>query len=138
MKLDQIQLIQLPKIMDERGNLTFLEGENHIPFKIKRTYMIYDVPGGEIRGSHAYKELDEVIIALSGCFDLLVDDGDETKVYTLNRSYNAIYVPHGLWRTLQNFSTNALCLVLASTDYNEDDYIRNYDEFLNYNKYGTK
>lgn len=138
MKLDKIELIQLPKIMDERGNLTFLEGEKHIPFKIKRTYMIYDVPGGEIRGSHAYKELDEVIIALSGCFDLLVDDGDKTKVYTLNRSYNAIYVPHGLWRTLQNFSTNALCLVLASTDYDEEDYIRDYEEFLNYNKYGAK
>jgi dTDP-4-dehydrorhamnose 3,5-epimerase-like enzyme len=131
MTINDIKVIQLPKIIDERGNLTFLEGENHIPFKIKRTYMIYDVPGGEIRGSHAYKELDEVIIALSGCFDLVIDDGKKTIVFTLNRSYNAIYVPHGLWRTLQNFSTNSLCMVLASTDYNEDDYIRNYDEFLN-------
>lgn len=133
MNLSDVRLIQLPKIMDERGNLTFVEGENHIPFKIKRTYMIYDVPGGEIRGSHAYKELDEVIISLSGCFDLIVDDGVETKTFTLNRSYNAIYVPHGLWRTLSNFSTNSLCLVLASTDYNELDYIRTYSDFLTFN-----
>lgn len=136
MKLSDIQIIQLPKIMDERGNLTFVEGENHIPFKIKRTYMIYDVPGGEIRGSHAYKELDEVIISLSGCFDLVVSDGIETRTFTLNRSYNAVYVPHGLWRTLQNFSTNALSLVLASTEYNEDDYIRNYNDFISFNQYG--
>lgn len=136
MKLSDVQLIQLPKIMDERGNLTFVEGENHIPFKIKRTYMIYDVPGGEIRGSHAYKELDEVIISLSGCFDLVVSDGIETRTFTLNRSYNAVYVPHGLWRTLQNFSTNALSLVLASTEYNEDDYIRDYNDFISFNQHG--
>ncbi len=136
MKLEDIQQIQLPKIIDERGNLTFIEGENHIPFKIKRTYMIYDVPGGEIRGSHAYKELDEVIISLSGCFDLVVSDGTESKTFTLNRSYNAVYVPHGLWRTLQNFSTNSLCLVLASTDYDEEDYIRDYNDFLDFNEYG--
>jgi dTDP-4-dehydrorhamnose 3,5-epimerase-like enzyme len=136
MTLDNIKQIQLPKIMDERGNLTFIEGENHIPFKIKRTYMIYDVPGGEIRGSHAYKELDEVIISLSGCFDLVVSDGVETQTFTLNRSYNAVYVPHGLWRTLQNFSTNALSLVLASTEYNEDDYIRDYNDFISFNQHG--
>lgn len=136
MTINDIKIIELPKIMDERGNLTFVEGENHIPFKIKRTYMIYDVPGGEIRGSHAYKMLDEVIISLSGCFDLVVSDGNNTKIFTLNRSYNAIYVPHGLWRTLQNFSTNALALVLASTDYNEDDYIRDYNEFIKFNKNG--
>lgn len=136
MTLDDIRQIQLPKIMDERGNLTFVEGENHIPFKIKRTYMIYDVPGGEIRGSHAYKELDEVIISLSGCFDLVVSDGVETRTFTLNRSYNAVYVPHGLWRTLQNFSTNALSLVLASTEYNEDDYIRDYNDFISFNQHG--
>ncbi len=134
MNLSNVKQIQLPKIMDERGNLTFIEGENHIPFKIKRTYMIYDVPGGEKRGSHAYKELDEVIVSLSGSFDLVVSDGKETKTYTLNRSYHAIYVPHGLWRTLENFSTNSLCLVLASTDYDEDDYVRDYTEFLNMNK----
>lgn len=136
MKVGDIKFIQLPKIMDERGNLTFVEGENHIPFKIKRTYMIYDVPGGEIRGSHAYKELDEVIISLSGCFDLVVSDGVDTQTFTLNRSYNAVYVPHGLWRTLQNFSTNALSLVLASTEYNEDDYIRDYKDFISFNKHG--
>ena len=95
--------------------------------------MIYDVPGGEIRGSHAYKELDEVIIALSGSFDLEIEDGSKKIVYTLNRSYNAIYVPHGLWRTLKNFSTNALCLVLASTEYNENDYIRDYNNFIKLN-----
>lgn len=135
MKIDDIKFIELPKFMDERGNLTFVEGENHIPFSIKRTYMIYDVPGGEIRGSHAYKELDEVIIALSGAFDIVVEDGNDKVVLTLNRSYNAYYVPHGLWRTLQNFSTNALCLVLASTDFNEEDYIRDYDEFLKFNRH---
>jgi dTDP-4-dehydrorhamnose 3,5-epimerase-like enzyme len=137
MKLSDVKLIQLPKIVDERGNLTFVEGENHVPFPIKRTYMIYDVPGGEIRGSHSYKQLDEVIISLSGCFDLVLNDGVDTVTYTLNRSYNAIYVPHGLWRTLQNFSTNSLCLVLASTEYDEADYIRNYDEFLAFNQDGN-
>lgn len=134
MKIKDIKQIVLPKIMDERGNLTYVEGNNHIPFSIKRTYLIYDVPGGEIRGSHAYKELDEVIISLSGCFDLVVDDGTETKTFSLNRSYNAVYVPHGLWRTLQNFSTNALCMVLASTEYDESDYIRNYNDFLLFNE----
>ena len=135
MTVDDVKMIQLPKIIDERGNLTFIEGNNHIPFEIKRTYMIYDVPGGEIRGSHAYKELDEVIVSLSGCFDLVVEDGNSEKTFTLNRSYNAIFVPHGLWRTLKNFSTNSLCLVLASTEYDEDDYIRNYDDFIKYNQY---
>lgn len=138
MDITNIELISLPKIMDERGNLTFVEAENHVPFKIKRTYMIYDVPGGEIRGSHAYKELDELIVALSGSFDLVVNDGVNEKTYTLNRSYNAIYVPHGLWRTLQNFSTNSLCLVLASTDYDETDYIRNYEDYLKYQNYEYK
>lgn len=133
MNISSVKQILLPKIMDERGNLTFIEGDNHIPFKIKRTYMIYDVPGGEKRGSHAYKELDEVIVSLSGSFDLVVSDGIETITYTLNRSYNAIYVPHGLWRTLENFSTNSLCLVLASTDYNEEDYIRDFNEFIKLN-----
>lgn len=136
MTVDDVKIIQLPKIIDDRGNLTFVEGNNHIPFKIKRTYMIYDVPGGEIRGSHAYKELNEVIISLSGCFDLVVEDGRRKRTFTLNRSYNAVYVPHGLWRTLQNFSTNSLCMVLASTDYCEADYIRNYDDFIAFNQNG--
>ncbi len=138
MTLNDIQIIELPKIMDERGNLTFIEAQNHVPFDIRRTYMIYDVPGGEIRGSHAYKELDELIVALSGSFDLVVNDGGNEKTYTLNRSYNAIYVPHGLWRTLQNFSTNSLCLVLASTDYDETDYIRDYEDYLKYQNYEYK
>ena len=120
MHIKDIKYMKFPKIIDERGNLTFVEEENHIPYKIKRVYMIYDVPGGEKRGSHAYKELEEVIIYLSGSFDLVVDDGENTKTFTLNRSYYGVYVPKGLWRTLQNFSTNALCLVLASTAYNEE------------------
>lgn len=136
MTVNDVRIIQLPKIIDERGNLTFIEGNNHIPFKIMRTYMIYDVPGGEIRGSHAYKELDEVIISLSGCFDLLVDDGFQKKIFTLNRSYNAVYVPHGIWRTLQNFSTNSLCLVLASTAYNKNDYILDYENYKTHNQNG--
>lgn len=135
MNISATKLLKLPKITDDRGNLTFIEGNNHIPFKTKRIYMIYDVPGGEIRGSHAYKELDEVIIALSGSFDIEIEDGSKKIVYTLNRSYNAVYVPHGLWRTLKNFSTNALCLVLASTEYNENDYIRDYNNFIKLNSH---
>jgi hypothetical protein len=132
MDLSHVKTLKLPKIMDDRGNLTFIEGENHIPFKIRRIYLIYDVPGGESRGGHAYKELDELIVALSGSFDLNLDDGvNQTKI-NLNRSYNAVFVPRGLWRKMDNFSTNSLCLVLASTDYNESDYIRNHDEFLKY------
>lgn len=131
--LDNIKVLQLPKIIDERGNLTFVEGEKHIPFAIKRTYMIYDVPGGEVRGGHAYKKLNELIIALSGSFDLFVDDGCNQKVYTLNRSYYAVWVPEGIWRRLENFSTNSLCLVLASTQFDETDYIRDYQTFLKYN-----
>ena len=124
------QLIQLPKILDDRGNLTFIESENHIPFKIKRTYWIYDVPGGQKRGGHAYKKLQEFIIALSGSFDVVIDDGENKKVFTLNRSYYGLYVPNMLWRSMENFSTNALCLNLASEHYSENDYIRDYDEFL--------
>lgn len=132
-RLSDIKIIDLPKIIDDRGNLTFIEGKNHIPFEIKRTYMIYDVPGGEVRGGHAYKKLNELIIALSGSFDLFVDDGREQKTFTLNRSYYAIWVPEGIWRRLENFSTNSLCLVLASTLYDEGDYIRDYQTFLKYN-----
>lgn len=134
MNLNEIKFLSLPKIVDERGNLTFIEGMKHVPFNIMRTYMIYDVPNGEIRGSHAYKRLDEVIVALSGSFDLIVNDGSEEKLFSLNRSNFAIFVPHGLWRTLSNFSTNSLCLVLASTEYDEEDYIRNFDEYLAHNK----
>ncbi len=128
----EVKIIQLPKIMDERGNLTFIEGNNHIPFSIKRSYFIYDVPGGEKRGGHAYKKLEEFIVALSGSFDLITNDGLNQKIYSLNRSYYGIFVPHGIWRSLNNFSTNALCLILASTEYMEDDYIYDYNEFLKF------
>ncbi len=128
-EIDKIKIIELPKILDDRGNLTFIEGENHIPFNIKRTYWIYDVPGGEKRGGHAYKELRELIIALSGSFDVVLDDGKEKKTFTLNRSYYGLYVPKMIWRQIENFSTNSLALILASGTYNENDYIRNYEQF---------
>lgn len=124
------QIIQLPKFLDARGNLSFVEQENHIPFKIERTYWLYDVPGGESRGGHAYKNNQEFIVALSGSFDVVLDDGNEEKVFTLNRSYYGLYVPKGLWREMENFSTNSLALILSSTQYDTADYIRDYDEFL--------
>jgi hypothetical protein len=123
------KLIELPKILDKRGNLSFIEGGSQIPFEIKRVYWIYDVPGGEVRGGHAYKELNEFIIALSGSFDIILDDGIEKKTYSLNRSYYGLYVPKMIWRQLENFSTNALALILASKPYSENDYIRDYNEF---------
>lgn len=129
MKLSDVKIIQLPKFLDERGNLSFIEELNHIPFKIERTYWIYDVPGGETRGGHAYKENQEFIVALSGSFDVVLDDGAEKKTFHLNRSYYGLYVPNGLWRAMENFSTNSLALVLASVPYSEEDYIRNYEEF---------
>ena len=128
-----VKLIQLPKFLDARGNLSFVEQENHIPFKIERTYWIYDVPGGEKRGGHAYKENEELIVALSGSFDVVLDDGKEKKTFSLNRSYYGLYVPRGTWREMQNFSTNSLALILSSTKYDESDYIRDYDEFKSYN-----
>jgi dTDP-4-dehydrorhamnose 3,5-epimerase-like enzyme len=127
---DDCEIIQLPKIHDPRGNLTFIEGQNHISFKIKRSYWIYDVPGGEIRGGHAYKKLHELIVAVSGSFDVVLDDGREKRNFALNRSYYGLYVPNLIWRSLENFSTNSLCLILASEVYNEDEYIRDYNEFL--------
>jgi len=131
MTLDDVKIIQLPKILDRRGNLTFIEGNNHIPFGIKRTYWIYDVPGGESRGGYAFKIQQEFIVALSGSFDVVVDDGNNKKIFQLNRSYYGLYVPSGLWRHMENFSTNSLSMVLASNDFNENDYIREYDEFKN-------
>lgn len=127
--ISDVRIIKLPKIEDERGNLSFLEEENHIPFIIKRTYWIYDVPGGQVRGGHAFKEQQELIIALSGSFDVIVDDGIEKKTFTLNRSYYGLYIPTTLWREMDNFSTNSLAMVLSSTVFTEDDYIRNYDDF---------
>lgn len=125
-------LIQLPKFLDARGNLSFAEQLNHIPFEIKRTYWIYDVPGGETRGGHAFRKNQEFIVALSGSFDVVVDDGQHKTTYTLNRSYYGLYVPAGLWRTMENFSTNSLALEFGSMHYEESDYIYDYDEYRRY------
>ena len=132
MNQNKCELLELPKFLDKRGNLSFVEQQNHIPFQIKRTYWIYDVPGGEKRGGHAYKENQEFIVALSGSFDVILDDGKEKRTFSLNRSYNGLYVPKGMWREMDNFSTNSLALVLSSTKYDTNDYIRDYDEFLKY------
>lgn len=127
--MEEAKIIQLPKILDPRGNLSFFENSNQIPFDIKRTYWIYDVPGGEIRGSHAFKESHEFIIALSGSFDVVLNNGTTETKYSLNRSYYGLYVPNLLWRRIENFSTNALALIVSSISYDEKDYIRNFDEF---------
>ena len=129
MGVENCKIIELPKILDARGNLTVVESERHIPFSIERLYFIYDVPGGEVRGGHAYKELREFGVSLSGSFDVVLDDGKEKKVFSLNRSYFGLYVPRMIWRQLENFSTNAVCLIFASLPYSEEDYIRDYDEF---------
>lgn len=130
--MNNIKLIELPKIIDSRGNLTFIEQLRHIPFEIKRVYWIYDVPGGEIRGGHAFIEQREFIVALSGSFDVVINDGKSEQRYHLNRSYFGLYVPAGLWRHMDNFSTNAVAMVLSSTHYSEADYIRDFDSYLNY------
>jgi dTDP-4-dehydrorhamnose 3,5-epimerase-like enzyme len=132
------QIIPLPKFEDPRGNLSFIEEYKHIPFKIERTYWIYDVPGGQVRGGHAFKAQQEFIVAISGSFDVVVDYGNEKQIFSLNRSYYGLYIPAGLWRQMENFSTNSLALVLSSTHYFEDDYIRDYDDFLNYRKQHEK
>lgn len=136
MTVDDVRIIELPKFLDARGNLSFAEQNTHIPFEIKRTYWIYDVPGGENRGGHAFKETEEFIIALSGSFDVVVDDGNVKKTFTLNRSYYGLFIPKGVWREINNFSTNSLALEFASTQYNPDDYIRKYDDYLNYKNHG--
>jgi dTDP-4-dehydrorhamnose 3,5-epimerase-like enzyme len=128
--LADCRIIDLPKISDPRGNLTFIEGNKHIPFSIKRAYWIYDVPGGEKRGGHAYKTLHEYIVALSGSFDVILDDGREKKTFSLNRSYFGLYVPNMIWRTIENYSTNGVTLILASEHYLPEDYIRDYATFL--------
>ena len=130
MSISEIKLIELPKFLDARGNLSFAQNNTHIPFEIKRTYWLYDVPGGESRGGHAYRETEEFVIALSGSFDVIVDDGKEKKAFHLNRSYYGLYIPNGMWREMDNFSTNSLALEFASTNYNPEDYIRDYNEFL--------
>lgn len=127
--MEQSHIITLPKIEDPRGNLSFIEEENHIPFKIKRVYWIYDVPGGQHRGGHAFKNQQEFIVALSGSFDVLIDDGKQKQKYSLNRSYYGLYIPAGLWREMNNFSTNSLAMVLSSTGFSAEDYIREYQEY---------
>ena len=134
--VEDVRIIELPKLLDDRGNLSFVEQNNHIPFEIKRTYWIYDVPGGEDRGGHAFKENQEVVIALSGAFDVVVDDGEMKKIFALNRSYYGLYIPKGLWRTMENFSTNSLALEFGSEHYTVDDYIRDYEDFLKLKKDG--
>ena len=122
-------LVNLPKFLDLRGNLSFIEEDSQLPFKIKRVYWIYDVPGGEIRGGHAFKETEELIIALSGSFDVVLHDGHKEYRFALNRSYNGVLVPKMMWRMLENFSTNSLALIIASTEYSENDYIRDFEKF---------
>ena len=128
--MSTVKIIELPKFLDARGNLSFAQNNTHIPFEIKRTYWLYDVPGGESRGGHAYRETEEFVIALSGSFDVIVDDGKEKKTFHLNRSYYGLYIPKGMWREMDNFSTNSLALEFASTKYDSSDYIRDYNEFL--------
>ncbi len=128
--LDDCRTIPLPKIHDARGNLSIIEAGRPVPFVIQRTYWIYDVPGGEVRGGHAYKELQEFFVALSGSFDVVLDDGKERKIVSLNRSYFGLYVPTMIWRHLENFSTNSVCLILASLPYSANDYIRDYESYL--------
>lgn len=130
MTIDKCQLIELPKIQDPRGNLTFIEGGNHVGFDIQRVYYLYDVPGGAERGGHAHKGLQQLIIAISGSFDVVLDDGKEKKLVHLNRSYNGLYVCPMIWRELYNFSSGSVCMVLASKPYDEDDYYRDYSEFI--------
>lgn len=128
--MQKTEIIKLPKFEDPRGNLSFIEEFKQIPFKIERTYWIYDVPGGQIRGGHAFKQQQELIVALSGSFDVVLDDGKVKQTYSLNRSYYGLYIPARIWRQMQNFSTNSLALVLSSTVFDEADYIREYNDFL--------
>lgn len=125
------EIIELPKIFDPRGNLSFFEHPNQLPFKIARTYWIYDVPGGEVRGSHAFREQQEFIIALSGSFDVILNNGEKEERFLLNRSYYGLFVPKMYWRKIENFSTNSLALIVSDKSYNEDDYIRNFEDFKN-------
>lgn len=130
MRLKQCHLVDLPKISDPRGNLTFIEGGRHVPFDIRRVYYLYDVPGGAERGGHAHKELHQLIVAMSGSFDVILDDGGEKRRIHLNRSYTGLYVCPMIWRELDNFSSGSVCMVLASNHYDEADYYRNYQDFL--------
>ena len=134
MTIDEARIIELPKFLDSRGNLSFVEQFTHIPFEIRRTYWLYDVPGGIARGGHAEKNNEELIIALSGAFEIVVDDGTHSKTFVLNRSYYGLYIPKGLWREIKDFSTNALALEFGSIPYSTDDYIRDYEAYKEYVK----
>lgn len=138
MTINDCRIIELPKFLDARGNLSFAQNFTQIPFEVKRTYWLYDVPGGVNRGGHAEINNEELIIALSGAFDIVVDDGKERKTFTLNRSYYGLYVKSGMWRTLEDFSSGAVCMVLASDVYKASDYIRSYDEFVQFRKENGK
>jgi len=130
MRLANCRIFDLPKIEDSRGNLTFVEGGSHIPFDIQRVYYLYDVPGGAERGGHGHKELEQLIIAMAGSFDVVLDDGTERKRFHLNRSYYGLYVCPMIWRELDNFSSGSVCMVLASNRYDESDYYRDYQQYL--------
>lgn len=130
MSLDQVRLVELPKIEDPRGNLTFIEGERQVPFPLRRVYYLYDVPGGATRGGHAHRQLQQLLIAAAGSFDVVLDDGVRSERYHLNRSHLGLYIPQMVWRELENFASSSLCLVMASELYDEADYYRDYDEFL--------
>lgn len=131
---NDIEVVDLPKILDKRGNLSIIEEFKNIPFEIRRVHWIYDVPGGEMRGGHAYKTNEEFIVALSGSFDVVLDNGETEKNYHLNRSYYGIYIPSGIWRRMENFSTNSLALVLSSKEYKSNDYIYDYNDFIRIKK----
>jgi dTDP-4-dehydrorhamnose 3,5-epimerase-like enzyme len=132
MNISDVKIIELPKFLDDRGNLSFVENNNQIPFEIKRTYWLYDVPGGITRGGHAEKNNEELVIAISGSFEIYIDDGKESKTFTLNRSYYGLYIPKGLWREIKEFSSNSVALEFGSIPYDLSDYIRDYNEFLEY------
>lgn len=130
MSIHQCKIVELPKISNSQGNLTFIEANNHIPFDIQRVYYLYDVPGGSVRGGHAHKNLHQLIVAMSGSFDIVLDDGKEKKRFHLNRSYNGLYICPMIWRELDNFSSGSVCMVLASNFYDESDYLRDYQDYL--------
>lgn len=138
MSIQDCRIIELPKINDPRGNLTFVESNRHIPFEIKRVFYLYDVPGGETRAGHALKRCHQLLIANSGSFDVIVDDGKEKKLFQLNRSYYGLYIPPFVWREIENFSSNSICTVLASEFYNADDYYRDYEDFLEATRENSK
>jgi dTDP-4-dehydrorhamnose 3,5-epimerase-like enzyme len=130
MSINHCKIMELPKISNAQGNLTFIEGNSHVPFDIRRVYYLYDVPGGAIRGGHAHKDLHQLIVAMSGSFDIVIDDGNEKRRFHLNRSYQGLYICPMIWRELDNFSSGSVCMVLASNLYDEDDYYRDYDSFM--------